>query len=127
MIAPAESVMVLQEAQALRRQVAIKDKEAAERATLVTQDKLQRYTNRQPHRLQDVWIQPAISSKRKVPGNLDAHYNGFRCILINSSHISNLQHSMTVCTRKEFVLRHVLSCKKANVIRRKWLCNKVCT
>lgn len=69
----------LQEAQALRRQVALKDKEAAERATLVTQDKLQRYTNRQPHRLQDVWMQPAISAKRKVPGNLDAHFNGFRC------------------------------------------------
>ena len=57
----------------------MRDKEAAERATLVTQEKLQRYSNRQPHRLQDVWIQPALSAKRKVPGNLDAHYNGFRC------------------------------------------------
>ena len=71
----------LQEAQALRRQVAVRDKEAAERATLVTQEKLQRYSNRQPHRLQDVWIQPPLSAKRKVPGNLDAHYNGFRCAL----------------------------------------------
>jgi FACT complex subunit (SPT16/CDC68) len=69
----------VQEAQALRRQVMVKDREAAERATLVKQEKLQRFSNRQPYRLQDVWIHPPISSKRKLPGNLDAHYNGFRC------------------------------------------------
>lgn len=69
----------MQEATALRRQVLTKDKEAAERATLVRQEKLQRFTNRQPQRLNDLWVFPAISSRRKLSGTLEAHYNGFRC------------------------------------------------
>lgn len=69
----------MQEAQALRRQVMVKDKEAAERATLVKQEKLQRHANRAPLRLMDVWCFPTISQKRKTPGTLECHYNGFRC------------------------------------------------
>lgn len=69
----------MQEAQALRRQVMVKDKEAAERATLVKQEKLQRHANRPPLRLIDVWCFPTISQKRKTPGTLECHYNGFRC------------------------------------------------
>ena len=69
----------MQEAQALRRQVMVKDKEAAERATLVKQEKLQRHTNRSPLRLMDVWVFPTISQKRKTSGTLECHYNGFRC------------------------------------------------
>jgi nucleosome binding factor SPN SPT16 subunit len=68
----------VQEAQALRRTVMTKDKEAAERATLVKQEKLQRFTNRQPQRLNDLWVVPSISTRRKISGTLEAHYNGFR-------------------------------------------------
>lgn len=74
----------VQEATALRRQVLMKDKEAAERATLVKQEKLQRFTNRQPQRLNDLWVFPAISSRRKLSGTLEAHYNGFRCAPVSA-------------------------------------------
>jgi nucleosome binding factor SPN SPT16 subunit len=64
----------------LRRQVASRESERAERATLVTQEKLQLAGAKfKPIRLSDLWIRPAFGGRgRKLPGSLEAHTNGFR-------------------------------------------------
>ncbi|XP_074320918.1 FACT complex subunit SPT16-like [Silene latifolia] len=64
----------------LRRQVAQRESERAERATLVSQEKLQVAVNRsRPIRLSDLWIRPPFGGRgRKLPGTLEAHVNGFR-------------------------------------------------
>ncbi|KAL6650517.1 hypothetical protein ACP70R_009442 [Stipagrostis hirtigluma subsp. patula] len=71
---------VVQQIKTLRRQVASRESERAERATLVTQEKLQLANNRMKMmRLSDVWIRPAFGGRgRKLTGNLEAHFNGFR-------------------------------------------------
>lgn len=69
---------VVQLIKTLRRQVALRESEKAERATLVTQEKLQLMKGK-PIRLSDLWIRPAFGGKgRKLTGTLDAHTNGFR-------------------------------------------------
>ncbi|PKA51534.1 FACT complex subunit SPT16 [Apostasia shenzhenica] len=77
---PRHSSEVVQLIKTLRRQVASRESERAERATLVTQEKLQLAGNRmKPVRLQDLWIRPAFPGRgRKLPGTLEAHINGFR-------------------------------------------------
>jgi nucleosome binding factor SPN SPT16 subunit len=66
------------EIKALRASVAARDKERAERATLVAQEKLVKAAGRPPS-LPDVWVRPAQGGKgRRVPGQLEAHANGFR-------------------------------------------------
>ncbi|KAK0591754.1 hypothetical protein LWI29_007409 [Acer saccharum] len=64
----------------LRRQVMARESERAERATLVTQEKLQLAGNRfKPIKLHDLWIRPVFGGRgRKIPGTLEAHVNGFR-------------------------------------------------
>lgn len=64
----------------LRRQVMARESERAERATLVTQEKLQLAGNRfKPIRLHDLWIRPIFGGRgRKITGTLEAHVNGFR-------------------------------------------------
>ncbi|KDO45367.1 hypothetical protein CISIN_1g001503mg [Citrus sinensis] len=64
----------------LRRQVMARESERAERATLVTQEKLQLAGNRfKPIKLHDLWIRPVFGGRgRKIPGTLEAHLNGFR-------------------------------------------------
>ncbi|RDX60939.1 FACT complex subunit SPT16, partial [Mucuna pruriens] len=71
---------VVQSIKTLRRQVVARESERAERATLVTQEKLQLANNRfKPIRLSDLWIRPAFGGRgRKIPGTLEAHMNGFR-------------------------------------------------
>lgn len=69
---------VVQEIKAMRSQVQQREKEKAERATLVQQEKLIRGKGR-VFALPDVWIRPAFGGKgRKVAGTLEAHSNGFR-------------------------------------------------
>jgi nucleosome binding factor SPN SPT16 subunit len=69
---------VVQEIKALRSAVQQREKEKAERATLVQQEKLVRGKGR-VYALPDVWIRPAFGGKgRKVTGTLEAHANGFR-------------------------------------------------
>ena len=69
---------VVAEIKALRAQVAARDKETAERATLVKQEKLIKAATRPPA-LPDVWVRPPLGGKgRRVPGQLEAHANGFR-------------------------------------------------
>ncbi|KNA21836.1 hypothetical protein SOVF_039660 [Spinacia oleracea] len=71
---------VVAQIKTLRRQVAARESERAERATLVTQEKLVVAMNRsKPIRLSDLWVRPAFSGRgRKLPGTLEAHMNGFR-------------------------------------------------
>ncbi|OMO73146.1 hypothetical protein CCACVL1_17441 [Corchorus capsularis] len=71
---------VVQQIKTLRRHVVARESEKAERATLVTQEKLQLAGNRfKPIRLTDLWIRPVFGGRgRKIPGTLEAHVNGFR-------------------------------------------------
>ncbi|KAF5745923.1 FACT complex subunit SPT16 [Tripterygium wilfordii] len=71
---------VVQQIKTLRKQVMARESERAERATLVTQDKLQLAGNRfKPVRLPDLWIRPVFGGRgRKLSGTLEAHVNGFR-------------------------------------------------
>ncbi|GAB4855678.1 FACT complex subunit spt16 [Ancistrocladus abbreviatus] len=64
----------------LRRLVAARESERAERATLVSQEKLVLAGNKlRPIRLSDLWIRPTFAGRgRKIPGTLEAHVNGFR-------------------------------------------------
>ncbi|KAI3990766.1 hypothetical protein MKX01_037902 [Papaver californicum] len=64
----------------LRRLVASRESERAERATLVTQEKLQLADDKfKPMRLFDLWIRPPFGGRdRKLSGTLEAHVNGFR-------------------------------------------------
>ena len=69
---------VVQEIKALRSQVLQREKEKAERATLVKQEKLIKGKGR-VYALPDVWIRPAFGGKgRKIAGTVEAHFNGFR-------------------------------------------------
>ncbi|RVW77331.1 FACT complex subunit SPT16 [Vitis vinifera] len=71
---------VVQMIKTLRRQVASRESERAERATLVTQEKLQLAGTRfKPIRLSDLWIRPSFGGRgRKLTGSLESHTNGFR-------------------------------------------------
>ncbi|XP_042491815.1 FACT complex subunit SPT16-like [Macadamia integrifolia] len=71
---------VVQQIKTLRRQVTSRESERAERATLVTQEKLQLAGGRfKPIRLTDLWIRPPFGGRgRKLPGSLEAHVNGLR-------------------------------------------------
>ena len=75
---PKHAARVVQEVKALRASVLARDKESAERATLVAQERLVKAKAR-PHALPDVWIRPPFGGKgRKMAGALEAHANGFR-------------------------------------------------
>ncbi|GFY89089.1 global transcription factor C [Actinidia rufa] len=77
---PRHITEVVQLIKSLRRQVASRESEKAERATLVTQEKLQvAGTKFKPIRLTDLWIRPVFGGRgRKLTGTLEAHTNGFR-------------------------------------------------
>lgn len=68
---------VVQDIKMMRSAVSVRDKENAERATLVTQERLTK--GKRTFKLQDLWIRPTFGGKgRKVAGSLEAHGNGFR-------------------------------------------------
>ncbi|KAH6769998.1 global transcription factor C [Perilla frutescens var. hirtella] len=71
---------VVQLIKTLRKQFASRESEKAERATLVTQEKLQLAGAKfKPIRLSDLWIRPVFGGRgRKLSGTLEAHTNGFR-------------------------------------------------
>ena len=71
---------VVQGIKTLRRQVVARESERAERATLVTQEKLQLAGNKfKPIKLFGLWIRPPFGGRgRKLSGTLEAHVNGFR-------------------------------------------------
>lgn len=66
-----------QDIKLLSSSVKQRDKERAERATLVQQEKLVK--GKKVYRLSEVWVRPTFPGKgRKIHGNLEAHANGFR-------------------------------------------------
>ncbi|GMH36216.1 hypothetical protein BSKO_04084 [Bryopsis sp. KO-2023] len=68
---------IVQEIKVLRSSVLQRNKEAAERATLVRQEKLMK--GKRVFRLPDLWIRPSLGGKgKKMSGVLEAHHNGFR-------------------------------------------------
>lgn len=71
---------IVQLIKTLRRQVASRESARAERATLVTQEKLQMSGAKfKPIRLPDLWIRPPFGGRgRKLTGSLEGHANGFR-------------------------------------------------
>lgn len=72
------AVRVVQEIKVLRSNVSQREREQAERATLVQQERLVKSKGRM-YTLPDVWIRPNFGGKgRKVTGQLEAHSNGFR-------------------------------------------------
>ncbi|KAJ3702142.1 hypothetical protein LUZ61_005847 [Rhynchospora tenuis] len=78
---PRHSSEVVQQIKTLRRQVASRESERAERATLVSQEALQVAPSSRikPMRLPDLWIRPTFGGRgRKLTGTLEAHINGFR-------------------------------------------------
>ncbi|GLT88649.1 hypothetical protein SLE2022_066650 [Rubroshorea leprosula] len=73
-------IEVVQQIKTLRRQVTSRESERAERATLVTQEKLQLAAAKfKPIKLLDLWIRPPFGGRgRKLTGSLESHTNGFR-------------------------------------------------
>ncbi|CAA0821105.1 FACT complex subunit SPT16 [Striga hermonthica] len=69
---------VVQLIKTLRRNVMARESEQADRASLVTQEKLVVLSSNKfkPIRLHNLWIRPAFG--RKLTGTLEAHQNGFR-------------------------------------------------
>ncbi|KAK9282890.1 hypothetical protein L1049_011115 [Liquidambar formosana] len=101
---------VVQQIKTLRRQVAARESERAERATLVTQEKLQLAGNKfKPIRLSDLWIRPVFGGRgRKLPGTLEAHVNGFRFSTTRQDErvdimFGNIKHAFFQPAEKEMI------------------------
>ncbi|KAK3409492.1 FACT complex subunit SPT16 [Eucalyptus grandis] len=101
---------VVQQIKTLRRQVMARESERAERATLVTQEKLQLAGNRmKPIKLSDLWIRPAFGGRgRKIPGTLEAHVNGFRYSTTRQDErvdilFGNIKHAFFQPAEKEMI------------------------
>lgn len=101
---------VVQLIKTLRRQVASRESERAERATLVTQEKLQIAGAKfKPKRLPDLWIRPVFGGRgRKLTGSLEAHSNGFRYSTSRPDErvdvmFSNIKHAFFQPAEKEMI------------------------
>jgi nucleosome binding factor SPN SPT16 subunit len=107
---PRHSSEVVQQIKTLRRQVASRESERAERATLVTQEKLQlASTKTKQMRLNDVWIRPPFGGRgRKLTGTLEAHVNGFRYSTSRADErvdimYANIKHAFFQPAEKEMI------------------------
>ncbi|KAK4427570.1 FACT complex subunit SPT16 [Sesamum alatum] len=101
---------VVQLIKTLRRQVASRESEKAERATLVTQEKLQLAGAKfKPIRLSDLWIRPVFGGRgRKLSGTLEAHTNGFRYATSRQDErvdimFANVKHAFFQPAEKEMI------------------------
>ncbi|KAH6820058.1 global transcription factor C [Perilla frutescens var. hirtella] len=101
---------VVQLIKTLRRQVASRESEKAERATLVTQEKLQLAGAKfKPIRLSDLWIRPVFGGRgRKLSGTLEAHTNGFRFATSRQDErveimFGNIKHAFFQPAEKEMI------------------------
>ncbi|KAK8637954.1 hypothetical protein V6N13_136403 [Hibiscus sabdariffa] len=101
---------VVQQIKTLRRHVVARESEKAERATLVTQEKLQLAGNRfKPIRLPELWIRPVFGGRgRKIPGTLEAHANGFRYSTTRADErvdvmYGNIKHAFFQPAEKEMI------------------------
>ncbi|CAM6087378.1 unnamed protein product [Calypogeia fissa] len=102
------ATQVVQLIKTMRRHVAQRESEKAERATLVTQEKLQLSKGR-PIRLADLWIRPAFGGRgRKMSGSLEAHTNGFRYSTMKADErvdimYRNIKHAFFQPAEKEMI------------------------
>lgn len=94
----------------LRRQVASRESERAERATLVTQEKLQLAGAKfKPKRLPDLEIRPSFGGRaRKLTGSLEAHANGLRYSTSRADQrvdvmFSNIKHAFFQPAEREMI------------------------
>ncbi|XP_071714293.1 FACT complex subunit SPT16-like isoform X2 [Rutidosis leptorrhynchoides] len=107
---------VVQQIKRLRRNVSSRESEKAERASLVTQEKLRvlaagNNNNKfiKPMRLTDVWIRPPFAGRgRKLPGTIEAHDNGFRYGTSRNDErvdilFSNIKHAFFQSAEKEMI------------------------
>ncbi|KAG8369038.1 hypothetical protein BUALT_Bualt15G0108800 [Buddleja alternifolia] len=101
---------VVQLIKTLRRQFSSRESEKAERATLVTQEKLQLTGAKfKPIRLSDLWIRPVFGGRgRKLSGTLEAHANGFRYATSRSDErvdvmFGNIKHAFFQPAEKEMI------------------------
>lgn len=103
------SNQVVQHIKTLRRQIAQRESEKAERATLVTQEKLTPGGLKRAVRLSDLWIRPAFGGRgRKTTGTLEAHSNGFRYATMKHDErvdimFRNIKHSFFQPAEKEMI------------------------
>jgi len=96
----------VQDIKVLRSNVQQRDKERAERAGLVAQEKL--VPGKRIFKLPDLWIRPNFGGKgRKVPGNLEAHANGFKYLNPKGETINvmyrNIKHAFFQPAENEMV------------------------
>ncbi|AES74653.1 putative peptidase M24, FACT complex subunit Spt16p/Cdc68p, creatinase/Aminopeptidase P/Spt16 [Medicago truncatula] len=101
---------VVRSIKTFRQQVVARESERAERATLVTQEKLQLANNIfKPIRLHDLWIRPALGGRgRKIPGTLETHVNGFRYSTTRSDErvdvmFANIKHAFFQPAENEMI------------------------
>ncbi|KAL8545355.1 hypothetical protein ACS0TY_005507 [Phlomoides rotata] len=101
---------VVQLIKTLRRNVMARESERAERATLVTQEKLVLAGNKfKPIRLHDLWIRPTFGGRaRKLGGSLEAHMNGFRYSTSRADErvdimYGNIKHALFQPAEKEMI------------------------
>lgn len=101
---------VVQQIKTLRKNVVSRESERAERASLVTQEKLVLAGNKfKPIRLTDLWIRPVFGGRgRKLPGTLEAHDNGFRYSTSRSDErvdilFGNIKHAFFQAAEKEMI------------------------
>lgn len=101
---------VVQQIKTLRRNVVSRESERAERASLVTQEKLVLAGHKgKPTRLSDLWIRPPFPGRgRKLPGTLEAHDNGFRYSTSRSDErvdilFGNIKHAFFQAAEKEMI------------------------
>lgn len=94
----------------LRRNVVSRESERAEKATLVTQEKLVLAGNKfKPMKLTDLWIRPTFGGRgRKQPGTLEAHVNGFRYSTSRQDELvdimyGNIKHALFQPAEKEMI------------------------
>uniref|UniRef100_A0A7N0VM83 FACT complex subunit n=1 Tax=Kalanchoe fedtschenkoi TaxID=63787 RepID=A0A7N0VM83_KALFE len=107
---PRHSNEVVQLIKTLRRQVMARESEKAERATLVSQEKLIVAGNKfKPIRLSDLWIRPVFGGRgRKLTGTLEAHTNGFRFSTSRAEErvdimFGNIKHAFFQPAEKEMI------------------------
>nr|XP_043628802.1 FACT complex subunit SPT16-like [Erigeron canadensis]XP_043628810.1 FACT complex subunit SPT16-like [Erigeron canadensis] len=101
---------VVQQIKTLRKNFNSRESERAERASLVTQEKLVLAGNKfKPIRLTDLWIRPTFPGRgRKLPGTLEAHDNGFRYSTSRSDErvdilFANIKHAFFQAAEKEMI------------------------
>lgn len=101
---------VVQQIKTLRRNVMSRESEKAERASLVTQEKLVLAGNKfKPIRLTDLSIRPPFPGRgRKLPGTLEAHDNGFRYSTSRNDErvdilFGNIKHAFFQSAEKEMI------------------------